>query len=193
MMAVPDTAINTFVQANIGNRQAIADAAQQYGVSAADLSRATGYDAGTVSNYFSNAGIDMFGQPATQATTPAPVTPQPPIYQQPTQQTYTSTDETGAPIYEPIYQPPAPPVEYTDPGFAPPTPVTSPQDPNAIQQRIIEEERKRNVEGGLASLGAGLPGQGRTVAQGSTSVIAEEGAAKRQVAGSTPILPGEVH
>ena len=128
--------INAFVQANIGNPQAIADAAQQYGVSPEQLSQATGYDAGTVSNYFSNAGIN-FGQPAPQATTPAPLTPQPPVYQPPT------------------YQPPTtPPPQYTDPdpGFAPPTPVTSTQDPNSVQQRIIEEERKRNLEGGIASL-----------------------------------------
>jgi hypothetical protein len=134
--------INAFVQANIGNPQAIATAAQQYGVSPEQLSQATGYDANTVSNYFGNAGIN-FGQPAPQATTPAPLTPQPPVYQPPT------------------YQPPTtPPPQYTDPdpGFAPPTPVTSTQDPNSVQQRIIEEERKRNLEGGLASLGAGNAG-----------------------------------
>jgi hypothetical protein len=155
--AFSDADINAYVQANIGNPQAIADAAQQYGVSAADLSRATGYDANTVSNYFGNAGINMWGQPAQQATTPPPVPPQPPVYQPPQE-----------PIYEPVYQPPQPPVyqppgvpppqtpiDYNDPGFAPPTPVTSPQDPNSVQQRIIEEERKRNLEGGLASLGAG--------------------------------------
>jgi len=131
--------INAYVQANIGNPQAIANAAQQYGVSPEQLSQATGYDANTVSNYFGNAGIN-FGQPAPQATTPAPLTPQPPVYQPPT------------------YQPPTtPPPQYTDldPGFAPPAPVTSSQDPNAVQRRIIEEERKRNLEGGLASLGAG--------------------------------------
>jgi hypothetical protein len=195
MAQFTDAQINEYVQANIGNPQAIADAAQQYGVSAADLSRATGYDAGTVSNYFSNAGIDMFGQPANLPPVAAPVDYyaqqfQPDVYTQPT---YTSTNEQGAPIYEPAYQPPAPPVQNTDPGFAPPTPVTSPQDPNSTQQRIIEEERKRNTEGGLASLGAGLPGQSRPVGQGTASVIAEEGAAKRQVAGPTPIAAGEVH
>jgi hypothetical protein len=128
--------INAFVQANIGNPQAIATAAQQYGVSPEQLSQATGYDANTVSNYFGNAGIN-FGQPTPQATTPAPLTPQPPVYQPPT------------------YQPPTtPPPQYTDPdpGFAPPTSVTSTQDPNSVQQRIIEEERKRNLEGGIASL-----------------------------------------
>ena len=84
-----DADINAFVQANIGNPQAIADAAQQYGVSAADLSRATGYDAGTVSNYFGNAGIDMFGQPANLPPVAAPVDYsaqqfQPDSYSQPT-------------------------------------------------------------------------------------------------------------
>ena len=48
--------INAFVQANIGNPQAIANAAQQYGVSPEQLSQATGYDSNTVSNYFGNAG-----------------------------------------------------------------------------------------------------------------------------------------
>jgi len=109
MAQFTDAQIKEYVTANIGNPQAIADAAQQYGVSTADLSRATGYDTNTVGSYFSNAGIN-FGQPAPQATTPAPVTPQPP-----TQPTYTSTDEQGTPIYEPAYQPPPPPVTYTPP------------------------------------------------------------------------------
>lgn len=117
MAQFTDAQINEYVTANIGNPQAIADAAQQYGVSAADLSRATGYDTNTVGSYFSNAGIN-FGQPAPQATTPAPVTPQPP-----TQPTYTSTDEQGTPIYEPAYQPP--PVTYTPP-LPPQPPVVQP-------------------------------------------------------------------
>jgi hypothetical protein len=220
-MAFTDAEINAYVQANIGNPQAIADAAQQYGVSAADLSRATGYDAGTVSNYFSNAGID-FGQPAALAPVAAPVDYfaqqfQPDAYSQPT---YTSTDEQGTPIYEPayqpplspqapiyqepppqpiyepVYQPPQPPV-YQPPGVPPPqTPVTqkpidtggtgfdrligieppesATYDPNAVQRRIIEEERKRNLEGGLASLGAGQGNAGGSPRQGDTSHIARE-------------------
>lgn len=152
--APSDALIKDFVTQNIGNPQAIADAAQQYGVSAADLSRATGYGMDAVTGYFGNAGIN-FGQPEQQATTPAPFTPQPPTPPPPVQDPY---QPPQTPIYEPVYQPPTPPVYGTDPGFAPPTPVTSPQDPNAVQQRIIEEERKRNIEGGLASLGAGLPG-----------------------------------
>ena len=157
---VSDADINAFVQANIGNPQAIATAAQQYGVSPEQLSQATGYDTNTVSNYFGNAGINMWGQPAQQATTPPPVPPQPPVYQEPPPQ----------PIYDPVYQPPQPPVyqppvtqkpidtsetEVYNPINFVPEPVVPPEDPNAVQRRIIEEERKRQLEGGLASLGAG--------------------------------------
>ena len=158
MAQFTDAQINEYVQANIGNPQAIANAAQQYGVSAADLSRATGYDAGTVSNYFGNAGI-MFGQPAPQVQ-PQPIPPQPPVYQEPPPQ----------PIYDPVYQPPQSPVyqppvtqkpidtggtEVYNPINFVPEPVVPPEDPNAVQRRIIEEERKRNLESGLPSLGAG--------------------------------------
>ena len=145
MAQFTDAQINEYVTANIGNPQAIADAAQQYGVSAADLSRATGYDANTVGSYFSNAGIN-FGQPAPQATTPAPITPQPPI-----QPTYTSTDEQGNPIYEPAYQPPPPPVTYTPPlppvgaGIASLPPV-APQNPvqnAAEQQALLAQEAEK--------------------------------------------------
>ena len=136
-MAFTDAEINAYVQANIGNPQAIADAAQQYGVSAADLSRATGYDAGTVGSYFSNAGID-FGQPA---------------------QTYTSTDEQGTPIYEPAYQPPAPPVQYADPYQPPLLPQEPTYRPPALQEFAQDEVRTpppgsmgAGVSGGIASL-----------------------------------------
>jgi len=58
----PPTAgdINSFVQANIGNPQAIADAARQYGVSMDDLAGATGYSSSQISDYFGNAGINPF-------------------------------------------------------------------------------------------------------------------------------------
>jgi hypothetical protein len=48
--------INSFVQANIGNPQAIMQAAQQYGVSMDDLANATGYSSGQINDYFENAG-----------------------------------------------------------------------------------------------------------------------------------------
>ena len=94
-----DADINAYVQANIGNPQAIAQAAQQYGVSGDDLARATGYDINTVNTYFGNAGITPYWQQqAPQETTPV----QPPPL--PVQPTY---NEQPEPIYEPMR--PAPP------------------------------------------------------------------------------------
>jgi len=54
---VSDSQIKDYVAAHMGDPAAIAAAAQQYGVSAADLSRATGYSGEQVNNYFSDAGI----------------------------------------------------------------------------------------------------------------------------------------
>jgi hypothetical protein len=59
--------INSFVQANIGNPQAIMQAAQQYGVSMDDLANATGYSSSQINDYFGNAGLGSMG------TRPAPV------------------------------------------------------------------------------------------------------------------------
>jgi len=193
MAQFTDAQINEYVQANIGNPQAIADAAQQYGVSAADLSRATGYDAGTVSGYFSNAGIN-FGQPANLPVA-APVdyfgqqfqsdsySDYEPAIQPPAQQTYQPDYESPLPPQPPVYQEPPPQPIYQSPvtqkpvdtggtGFDRPIGIEPPEsaayDPYAVQRRIIEEERKRNQEGGLASLGAGLPGTTAPVAQATT-------------------------
>jgi hypothetical protein len=143
--AFSDADINAYVQANIGNPQAIAQAAQQYGVSPADLSRATGYDTNTVSNYFGNAGINMWGQPEPQVQTQTPPPPPPP----PTQYL-----DPGYEPQQPIYEPPRPIVPdlvTPYPAYQPPPP---PQDPTQVQQQIIADERKRQ-EGGIASLGAG--------------------------------------
>lgn len=100
--APSDALIKDFVTQNIGNPQAIADAAQQYGVSAADLSRATGYGMDAVTGYFNNAGIN-FGQPQPQVAQ-NPVAPPSPL-----QPTYYEPEP------DPIYEPPPPP--------PPPTPV----------------------------------------------------------------------
>jgi hypothetical protein len=104
---VSDADINAYVTQNINNPQAIAQAAQQYGVSADDLSRATGYDINTVNSYFGNAGITPYWQqqapqvlpqqseptyvqeaspelmyePAQPAPLPEPVAPPPPVPQ----------------------------------------------------------------------------------------------------------------
>jgi hypothetical protein len=71
--------INSFVQANMGNPQAIADAARQYGVSMDDLAGATGYSSSQINDYFGNAGLNPFGYqspPQVQGyTTPEPPEP----------------------------------------------------------------------------------------------------------------------
>ena len=128
MAQFTDAQINDYVTANIGNPQAIAEAAQQYGVSAEDLSRATGYGMDAVKSYFTQADIT-------------------PYWQQPAPQAYTSTDEQGTPIYDepviqpptqqiyqPSYEPPPPPVQYADPGYEPPPPPPPPvvQPPTGI-------------------------------------------------------------
>ena len=165
MAQFTDAQINEYVQANIGNPQAIADAAQQYGVSAADLSRATGYDAGTVSNYFSNAGIN-FGQPAALPPVEAPVAaPVDYAAQQFQPDSYANYEpaymgiapQQADPVAPAVQTPPPPATGVYNPVIQPPEAAT--YDPTAVQQRIIQEERKRNLEGGLASLGAGLSGQ----------------------------------
>jgi len=51
-----DADISAYVQANIGNPEAIAKAAQQYQVTAEDLARATGYSPEQVKTYFASSG-----------------------------------------------------------------------------------------------------------------------------------------
>jgi hypothetical protein len=59
--------INSFVQANIENPQAILQAAQRYGVSMDALADATGYSSAQIDDYFGNAGLGSFN------ARPAPV------------------------------------------------------------------------------------------------------------------------
>ena len=137
MAQFTDAQINEYVTANIGNPQAIAEAAQQYGVSAEDLSRATGYGMDAVNSYFTQADIT-------------------PYWQQPAAQTYTSTTEQGAPIYDepviqppaqqvyqPAYEPPPPPAQYADPGYEPayqppPPPVYQPPPPPPLPPPVVQ-------------------------------------------------------
>jgi len=151
MAQFTDAQIKEYVTANIGNPQAIADAAQQYGVSAADLSRATGYDAGTVGSYFSNAGID-FGQPAPIAPVAAPVAAPVDYYAQQFQpDSYTN--------YEPAYMGRAEQETPTAPVMQTPPP------PAATGYGTFVAAA---VPTGIASLGAGLPGAAAPVAQATT-------------------------
>lgn len=66
---VPASEIQAFAQQNLGNPAAIAQAAQQYGLSQAALAAATGLDSGIVSGYFQNAGVQDW-TPQTTSTTP---------------------------------------------------------------------------------------------------------------------------
>lgn len=50
--------IKAFVDANLANPKAIADAAKQYGVTAEDLQQTTGYTMAQIGQYFSDAGIN---------------------------------------------------------------------------------------------------------------------------------------
>jgi len=95
-MAVSDADIQAYVQANIGNPAAIAAAAEQYGVSLDDLSRATGYDSGTINNYFSQANVTPYYQEPAPAPEPISYTP---------------------------VEPPPEPISYAPPAPVEPTPV----------------------------------------------------------------------
>lgn len=99
---VSDEQIKAFVEANIGNPALIAETAAQYGVSVADLSRATGYDSNVVVDYFQQADVappSIGGLNATKFEEPPP----PPV------------------IVEPP-PPPTPPPDIVEPPLPPTTP-----------------------------------------------------------------------
>ena len=62
---VSDDTIKSFVQSNINNPNAIADAAKANGVSMDDLIRATGFNANEINNYFSTAGVNFGNEAAS--------------------------------------------------------------------------------------------------------------------------------
>jgi hypothetical protein len=103
--------INNFVQANLGNPQAIADAARTYGVSADMLASATGYSGQQINDYFGNAGLSPFA-PQVQVD---PIPPQKPYYDEPI---YDPTPPQR-PIYEPRTQ-------VDQPRYVEPTPPQQP-------------------------------------------------------------------
>jgi hypothetical protein len=86
--APSDEQIREFVEANIGNPALIAETAAQYGVSVDDLSRATGYDANVVVDYFQQADVA------------------PPTYEPPPTGGLNAVAETSTPREEPVYEPP---------------------------------------------------------------------------------------
>jgi hypothetical protein len=125
--------INNFVQANLGNPQAIADAARQYGVSADALASATGYSGQQINDYFGKAGL-------------SPFTPQAPVYNPPP--TVTSIPPQKPYYDEPIYEPRVP--DYTMPVFPkydePRMPQIAPDTREADALARDEESRRRQRE-----------------------------------------------
>ena len=69
--------IRDYVTANLDNPAAIASAAAQYGVTAADLANAVGVSVAEVNNYFSNAGLSVNqGVNFPERPTPQPPAPE---------------------------------------------------------------------------------------------------------------------
>ena len=99
-----DADISAYVQANIGNPEAIAQAAQQYKVTAEDLARATGYNPEQVKTYFASAGASgPYREPEFKEE---PVPPPPMGYE----------ERQPLPPMEPRYRPDPPlPIEYQSP------------------------------------------------------------------------------
>jgi hypothetical protein len=137
--APSDEQIRAFVEANIGNPALIAETAAQYGVSIADLSRATGYDSNVVVDYFQQADVapPAYEPPPTgslNAVAETPVAREEPVYEPPP-----ARDE---PIYEtpsvkeePVYEPPRRPVIEEPPPPPPPVDVKPPP----IEEKPIVE------------------------------------------------------
>jgi hypothetical protein len=152
--AVPsDEQILAFVQANIDNPALIAETAAQYGVSVADLSRATGYDPNVVVSYFEQHDVPppAYTPPAVEtrepprppdiierepppppeiANTPPPI-PEERIYEPP-RPPEKPVVETPRPPEKPVVEPPRPPkeiIERPEPPPPPPPPVVEPPKP----------------------------------------------------------------
>ena len=70
MARFSDAQIRAYVEANIGDPAAIADAAETYGISISDLSRATGYSVADINGYFGNAGVAIAAPDNSAADTP---------------------------------------------------------------------------------------------------------------------------
>ena len=170
-----DADISAYVQANIGNPAAIAEAAQQYQVTAEDLARATGYSPEEVKTYFAAAGVGGPYRGPEPGEEPVPLPPVEPRYR---------PDPDDAPPMPPVYKPPMPiapvyPPNYFDPQptvpanvdypFAPPPsnmpggPVrTNPMPPSSgllgsLGYGLGSGQSTTGQSGG--GLGAGLPGQ----------------------------------
>jgi hypothetical protein len=137
-----DSDISAYVQANIGNPAAIAEAAQQYQVTAEDLARATGYSPEEVKTYFAAAGVGgPYREPESREE---PVPPPPPEYRD-------RPDMPPMPPMEPRYRPdPPPPIQYE-----PPMPIAPSYPPNYFDP---QPTAPTNVGYPLAPPAGNMPG-----------------------------------
>ena len=124
-LATPsDEQILAFVQANIDNPALIAETAAQYGVSIADLSRATGFGSDAVVSYFEQHDV---APPAIEVTKQEPPPPPPP------------PDIVEPPPLPVVVEPPEPPP------LPPPPPVVVMPPP--IEEKPIVEPPPKDIIG----------------------------------------------
>ena len=116
---VSDADILAYVTANINNPAAIAAAAQQFNVSAADLSRATGYGLDAVNSYFTQAQVTPYWDTGI-ATLPT-VAP-----------TIAPTTATITPTFTPTVATVKPTVATTTPTIATTTPTVATTTPTVV-------------------------------------------------------------
>jgi len=120
---VSDEQIKAFVDANIGNPALIAETAAQYGVSVADLSRATGYDTTVVVDYFQQADVAPPSIGGLNATAVTETPPPPPVIVEPPPPPPPPDIVEPPPPPPPVVEPPPPPSP--PPPDAPPTADTT--------------------------------------------------------------------
>ena len=166
-----DSDISAYVQANIGNPAAIAEAAQQYQVTAEDLARATGYSPEEVKTYFASAGVGgPYREPEFREAPPLPPA-QPGYRPDPLPSVGYQPPMSITPSYPPNYFDPRPVAEPANMGtaLAPPPPNlpggpvrTNPTPPSSGLLGSLGyglgagQSSSGQAMGGL---GAGLPGQ----------------------------------
>ena len=142
--APSDEQILAFVQANIDNPALIAETAAQYGVSIADLSRATGFGSDAVVSYFEQHDVapPTYTPPAVETEKPEPPPPPPPpdIVEPPRPPDIVEPPPPPPPPPdEPIYEPPPPPEEPIYEPPPPPPPPPPPEKPVVEPPRFPEE------------------------------------------------------
>ena len=158
-----DSAIASYVQANIGNPAAIAEAAQQYQVTAEDLARATGYSPEEVKTYFASAGVSgPYREPEFREEPPSPssykdLPPMPPV-----EPRYKIEPppiaQPGEPLppVEPRYRPDPPNMPPMPPVYQPPIPIAPSYPPNYFDPRPVAEPASMGTA--LAPPPPNLPG-----------------------------------